>query len=63
MRFEHHHHSGLCLLTPYDVHFGLGEQPRAERATVLAATYAAHLERVSAAGPPAQASLPTQVWE
>jgi putative transposase len=56
-----HHHSGFGLLTPHDVHFGLGEQRRAERATVLAAAYAAHPERFPA-GPPAPARLPTQVW-
>src|SRR5437773_3739355 len=31
-----HHHSGLGLLTPDDVHFGLAEQRLAARATVLA---------------------------
>src|SRR5438128_10596505 len=37
-----HHHSGLGLLTPHDVHFGLAEQRVAERAGVLASAYAAH---------------------
>jgi len=39
-----HHHSGLGLLTPADVHHGLTEQRIAARATVLAAAYAAHPE-------------------
>src|SRR5947208_16387053 len=32
-----HHHSGLGLLTPHDVHFGLAEQRVAERAGALSA--------------------------
>jgi putative transposase len=40
-----HHHSGLGLLTPHDVHFGLAEQRVAARATVLATAYAVHPER------------------
>jgi len=56
-----HHHSGLGLLTPHDVHFGLAEQRRAERAIVLATAYAAHPERFPM-GPPAPAPLPTGVW-
>jgi len=40
-----HHHSGLGLLTPHDVHFGLADQRVAARATVLATAYAAHPER------------------
>jgi putative transposase len=34
-----HHHSGLGLLTPADVHHGLAEQRVAARATVLATAY------------------------
>src|SRR5438552_14407285 len=56
-----HHHSGLGLLTPHDVHFGLAEQRVAERAGVLATAYAAHPERVPA-GRPAPAAAPPQVW-
>ena len=40
-----HHHIGLGLLTPADVHHGLAEQRVAARAAVLAAAYAAHPER------------------
>jgi putative transposase len=56
-----HHHVGLGLLTPADVHYGLAEQRVAARATVLATAYAAHPERFPA-GPPAPAPLPTTVW-
>ena len=56
-----HHHSGLGLLTPHDVHFGLAEQRVAERAGVLATAYAAHPERFPA-GCPAPAAAPTEVW-
>src|SRR5204862_1972642 len=54
-----HHHSGLGLLTPHDVHFGLAEQRVAERAGVLATAYAAHPERIPA-GRPAPAAAPTR---
>jgi putative transposase len=40
-----HHHAGLGLLTPADVHHGLAEQRLATRATVLSTAYAAHPER------------------
>jgi len=56
-----HHHGGLGLLTPHDVHFGLAEQRVAERAAVLTTAYAAHPERFPA-GPPMPAAAPTEVW-
>ena len=56
-----HHHVGLGLLTPADMHHGLAEQRVAARATVLATAYAAHPERFSA-GLPAPAPMPTEVW-
>jgi hypothetical protein len=56
-----HHHRGLGLLTPHDVHFGLAEQRVAERAAVLTAAYAAHPER-SPAGRPTPAPAPIEVW-
>jgi putative transposase len=56
-----HHHSGLGLLTPHDVHFGLAEQRVAERAAVLTTAYAAHPERFPA-GRPMPAAAPTEVW-
>ena len=56
-----HHHSGLGLLTPADVHHGLAEQRVAARATVLAAAYAAHPERFPA-GLPHPPARPGEVW-
>jgi hypothetical protein len=49
------------MLTPHDVHFGLAEQRRAERAGILATAYSADPERFPA-GPPVPAPLPAQVW-
>jgi putative transposase len=56
-----HHHSGLGLLTPADVHHGLAEQRVAARASVLARAYAAHPERFLR-GLPRPPACPTQVW-
>jgi putative transposase len=56
-----HHHSGLGLLTPHDVHFGLAEQRVAARATVLATAYAAHPERFPR-GLPQPPPRPEAVW-
>ena len=46
-----HHHGGLGLLTPHDVHYGLAEQRVAARATVLATAYAAIPSASRAASP------------
>jgi putative transposase len=56
-----HRHSGLGLHTPHDVHFGLAEARRTQRADVLTAAYAAHPERF-VRHPPVPASLPTAAW-
>jgi len=56
-----HHHTGLGLLTPYDVHHGLAEQRVAARAVVLTTAYAAHPERFPA-GRPEPPARPTEVW-
>jgi putative transposase len=42
--FEHHH-SGLGLLTPYDVHHGLAAARQQQRCAVLCAALLAHPER------------------
>ena len=55
-----HHHSGLGLLTPHDVH-GLAEQRVAARAAVLATAYAVHPERFPG-GLPQPPARPTEVW-
>jgi putative transposase len=56
---EHHHH-GIALLTPHQVHYGLAEAVLAERQKALDAAYAAHPERFSK--PPKAPSLPHEVW-
>ena len=56
-----HYHSGVGLMTPFDVHYGLAEEKRCRRATVLAKAYAAHPERF-VRGMPQPAELPKEVW-
>lgn len=56
-----HHHSGLALLTPYDVHHGLAVERLALRATVLDQAFLAHPERFPK-GKPTPADPPTEVW-
>ena len=56
-----HRHSGLAMLTPHDVHFGLVEQRLAERTAVLATAFAAHPERFPN-GVPAPDIPPQAVW-
>jgi putative transposase len=56
-----HHHTGLGLLTPADVHFGRAEQRRANRALVLDAAHRAHPERF-VLGTPVPPPLPVAAW-
>jgi len=56
-----HHHSGLGLLTPFDVHYGLAEQRLAERAQVLRTAFEMTPERFVRGGPTPLA-LPQAVW-
>ena len=56
-----HHHVGLGLLTPADVHFGRAATRVAARAVVLAAAHAAHPERF-VRGVPHPPALPSAVW-
>lgn len=56
-----HHHTGLGLLTPADVHFGRAEQRRADRALVLEAAHRAHPERF-VSGTPVPPPVPTAAW-
>jgi putative transposase len=58
---QEHHHAGLGLLTPHDVHHGLAAERIAARASVLAAAHAAHPERFPRGAPKPQA-LPNAVW-
>ena len=56
-----HHHVGLGLFTPHDVHYGLAAAKREQRARVLAEAYARHRERFPNGGPVPR-PLPTAVW-
>lgn len=56
-----HHHTGLGLLTPADVHFGRAEERHANRVVVLEAAHRAHPERF-VAGTPTPPALPTAAW-
>lgn len=56
-----HHHAGLGMLTPADVHFGRVEQRIAERQAVLDAAFAARPERFPH-GRPIAARPPREVW-
>jgi putative transposase len=58
---EAHHHSGIGLLTPAQVHYGQAPQVLAARQTVLSQTYQNHPERF-VRGLPHPQSLPTGVW-
>jgi len=56
-----HHHSGIGLLTPETVHYGLADQMQKARGTILSAAYEAHPERFVRKRP-APPSVPTAVW-
>jgi putative transposase len=56
-----HRHTGLGLLTPHEVHYGLAEKRVEARSRVLAAAFAAHPERF-VAGLPRPPAVPTEVW-
>jgi putative transposase len=56
-----HRHSGIGLLTPFDVHHGLAEERRANRAAVLRAAYDATPERF-VRQIPVPPALPTAAW-
>jgi len=55
-----HHHSGLGLHTPHDVHYGLAEAVRDKRQTILDAAYQAHPERFRQR--PNAPRLPVAAW-
>jgi hypothetical protein len=56
-----HHHGGLALLTPHDVHHQLVDAKLAQRAVVLASAFAAHPERFVRRAP-TPATPPTAAW-
>ncbi len=56
-----HHHSGIAMLTPHEVHHGLADARLDQRAAVLHAAYSAHPERFPR-GLPKRAAAPHEVW-
>jgi putative transposase len=58
---DEHHHSGLGLHTPADIHYGTAEAVRDKRAAVLTDAYRAHPERFTRK-PPEPPHLPTGSW-
>jgi putative transposase len=56
-----HHHGGIGLLTPADVHYGRAEQVIGARQVVLDGAYAAHPERF-VRKPPQPPQLPEAAW-
>jgi putative transposase len=58
---EEHHHSGIALYTPSDVHYGRVEQIQQDRQAALDAAYQRHPNRF--VNKPPEAALPPQaVW-
>ena len=58
---DDHHHGGLGLHTPADIHYGTAEAVRDKRAAVLTNAYRAHPERFIRK-PPEPPHLPTGSW-
>jgi len=56
-----HHHVGLGLLTPNDVHHGLASVRFSARALTLSTAYLSHPERFPR-GQPQPPAIPTEVW-
>jgi len=56
-----HHHSGIALMTPADVHHGRAAAVQLRRATTLDAAYLRHPERFVRKAP-APPPLPSAVW-
>lgn len=56
-----HHHSGIALMTPQVVHYGLAEETYKTREKVLLAAYEAHPERF-VRKPPVPLPLPKAAW-
>jgi putative transposase len=56
-----HHHSGIAMLTPEQLHYGQAEAILEQRQRVLEAAYRAHPERF-VNGPPSVCAPPQAVW-
>ncbi|MGP9605089.1 MULTISPECIES: IS3 family transposase [unclassified Brachybacterium] len=62
-RYNHeHHHQGLGLHTPADVHYGLATAKATGRTDVLSAARAAHPERFGTNNTPKILALPDAAW-
>lgn len=57
-----HHHTGIGLNTPADVHYGLATAKAVERGAVLAAARAQNPARFSSTNDPKILALPTDAW-
>lgn len=57
-----HHHTGIGLHTPADVHYGHATAVAAKRAATLSAARAAHPERFASTTDPKILSLPAAAW-
>jgi putative transposase len=58
---QEHRHGALGLMTPHDIHYGLAEAKRQQRAELLRRAYHAHPERFPR-GVPIPPPLPTAAW-
>ena len=58
---QEHRHTGLALMAPATVHYGLAAQVNAQRQRVLQAAYEQHPERF-VKGVPIPPQLPDEVW-
>ncbi len=58
---DEHYHSGLNLLTPASVHYGLAEAIREQRQVIMTAAYVANPRRF-VAGLPQVKGIPEAVW-
>jgi putative transposase len=57
-----HHHTGIGLHTPADVHYGLAKTVAQDRSAALAAARLAHPERFSSSTDPKILELPQSAW-
>ncbi|GEM_PF-1600526 len=57
-----HHHTGIGLNTPADVHFGLAEAKARQRSTILADARARNPERFTTNHDPEILAIPTTAW-
>jgi len=57
-----HHHAGIGLHTPADVHYGLDHATRARRSATLAAARTSHPERFTTTTDAKILDLPGTVW-